>query len=157
MGGISLIAFTLFISFILAITPLPSIIEAFRPDWLLVVLIYWCIALPHKVNVGTGWICGFILDILLGSVLGSHAVMLALVAYICSTNYLTIRNFSAVQQVLIIGLVSAFYHLADYWLQHFLTTAYFQPELLWPILTNMIIWPTALVLLRKYRRAFRIR
>ncbi len=157
MRSYSLIAMTLLLSLVLAVTPLPSLIDAFRPDWVLLVLVYWCIALPHRINVGTGWLCGFLLDILLGSVLGTHAFILAFVVYICSTNYLTIRNFSVWQQSIIIGLVTAFYHLVDYWLQHFLTTAFFMPELLWPILTNTLIWTGIFYVLRKYRRAFRIR
>ncbi|MCU4676582.1 rod shape-determining protein MreD [Catenovulum sp. 2E275] len=157
MRGFFLIGLTLLFALTLAITPMPSIIESYRPDWILLVLVYWCIALPHRVNVGTAWFCGFLLDILLGSVLGTHAFMLAFVAYICSANYLTIRNFSSWQQSLIIALVTAFYHLVDYWLQHFLTTAYFMPELLWPVLSNAFVWTFVFYGLRKYRRTFRIR
>lgn len=157
MGGRSLIALTLLLALVLAIMPMPPILEVYRPDWILIVLFYWCIAMPHKINVGTGWVCGFVLDILLGSILGTHALILALVAYIGVANYLTIRNLSVWQQALIVGLVSAFYHLADYWIQHFLTTAYFLPELMWPILVNIFVWPWAFSLLRKYRRKLKIR
>ncbi|WP_143871470.1 rod shape-determining protein MreD [Catenovulum sediminis] len=157
IGSRTLIALTLLFALILAIAPMPKMLESFRPDWILLVLFYWAIALPHRVNVGTAWVCGFILDILLGSVLGAHALILALVTYIASANYLTIRNFSLWQQALIVGLVSAFYHLGDYWIQHFLTTAYFLPELMWPVVTNTFIWPWAFLLLRKYRRRLKIR
>ena len=47
-----LITLTLLITLIFAIIPLPLAVESYRPDWTLLVLIYWALALPHRVNVG---------------------------------------------------------------------------------------------------------
>ncbi|EWH11605.1 rod shape-determining protein MreD [Catenovulum agarivorans DS-2] len=157
IGSRSLIALSLLLTLILAMAPLPSYVEAFRPDWVLLVLFYWAIALPHRINVGSAFVVGVLYDILLGNVLGLHALLLSLVVYIAAVNHLTIRNLSIWQQALIVAMVSAFYHLVDYWIQHFLTTVYFLPELLWPAVTNAFIWPWAFLLLRKYRRKLRIR
>ena len=41
---------------ILAIMPFPNWAEPFRPDWVGLVLIYWCLAIPDRVSVGTGWL-----------------------------------------------------------------------------------------------------
>lgn len=67
-----IIIFILLIALVASITPLPLGIDAFRPDWVLVVLIYWCLALPTKVNVISAWFMGLLLDVLLGSVLGDR-------------------------------------------------------------------------------------
>ncbi|KMT63960.1 rod shape-determining protein MreD [Catenovulum maritimum] len=157
IGSRSLIYCSILLAMVLAIAPMPAITEAFRPDWVLIVLFYWSIAMPHKINVGTAWVTGLLLDVLLGSVLGVHALVLAFVSYVAAVNHLTIRNFSLWQQALIVGLMSAFYHLAIYWAQHFLTTAEFFPGLMWPTLINTLIWPWAFLMLRKYRRKLRIR
>ena len=58
-----IIVFSLLLALIATIMPMPLSIDAFRPDWVLVVLIYWCIALPTRVNVITAWVTGFLLDI----------------------------------------------------------------------------------------------
>jgi rod shape-determining protein MreD len=154
-GGV-LIAFTLLVTLILAIVPLPHIFEAYRPDWTLMVLIYWSLALPHRVNVGVAWICGFLLDVLLGTVLGIHAASCAIVIYVAGSNYQKIRNFSVWQQALIVGLLLALHHLLVYWLSHFLSETYFIPEYLYPVLPGVMVWPWLFLILRKFRRQFNI-
>jgi rod shape-determining protein MreD len=118
---------------------------------------YWSIALPNKVNVFTAWILGFIIDVLLGSVLGVHAGAMALCIYIAAVNYQKIRNFSLWQQALIVSVLSALYHLLTFWLEHFLTNVPFLISYLYPVITSLIIWPWAFLLLRKVRRHFLIK
>ena len=48
----------------LAIMPLPAWAVAWRPDWAAMILIYWCIAIPQRVGVTTGWLVGIFLDVL---------------------------------------------------------------------------------------------
>jgi len=138
-----IIILTLLIALMASITPLPLSIDAFRPDWVLVVLLYWCLALPTKVNVITAWLMGFLLDVLLGSVLGVHAAAMALTVYIVAGNFQKIRNFSVWQQALIAGVLSALYHLLVFWFQRFLSDAVFLPSYLYPVLTTIVLWPWA--------------
>jgi rod shape-determining protein MreD len=154
-GGI--IIFSLLLALILSIMPMPLSFDSFRPDWVLVVLFYWCLALPSKVNVITAWVMGLLLDVLLGSVLGVHAAAMALATYIIVINYQKIRNFSVWQQALIIGFVSALYHLLVFWLQYFLTDAVFLSTYLYPVFIDILLWPWAFLLLRKVRRHFEIK
>jgi rod shape-determining protein MreD len=140
-----------------SIMPLPLSVDAFRPDWVLVVLLYWCLALPARVNVISAGVMGFILDVLLGSTLGVHAGAMAISVYIVAGNFQKIRNFSVWQQALIVGVLSALYHLIVFWLQRFLTDAVFLPSYLYPVLTTIILWPWVFLLLRKIRRNFRIK
>lgn len=137
--------------------PLPLSVDAFRPDWVLVVLLYWCLALPTRVNVITAWVLGFVLDVLLGSTLGVHAAGMGIAVYIIADNFQKIRNFSVWQQAMIIGVLSALYHLIVFWLQRFLNDAVFLPSYLYPTVTTIIVWPWAFLLLRKIRRNFKIK
>jgi len=152
-----MILFTLLLALMLTIMPMPINVDAFRPDWVLIVMCYWSIALPNKVNVFTAWILGFIIDVLLGSVLGVHAGAMALCVYIAAVNYQKIRNFSLWQQALIVSVLSALYHLLTFWLEHFLTNVPFLISYLYPVITSLIIWPWAFLLLRKVRRHFLIK
>ena len=149
------------LTFIVALTatimPLPLEVDAFRPDWVLVVVLYWCLALPSKVNVITAWLLGLLIDILLGSILGIHAAAMALTVYIVAGNFQKIRNFSVWQQALIVGVLSALYHLIVFWLQRFLTDAVFLPHYLYPVITTVVLWPWGFLLLRKIRRHFKIK
>ena len=152
-----IIFLTFLVALMASIMPLPIGVDAFRPDWVLVVLLYWCLALPARVNVISAWVMGFILDVLLGSTLGVHAGAMAISVFIVAGNFQKIRNFSVWQQALIVGVLSALYHLIVFWLQRFLTDAVFLPSYLYPVLTTIILWPWAFLLLRKIRRNFRIK
>ena len=58
---------TLFIGMMFQIMLLPKIVEAWRPDWLLMVMMYWAMALPHRYSILTAWLLGVMLDVLLGA------------------------------------------------------------------------------------------
>ena len=120
-----IVILTLLIALIATIMPLPLSLDAFRPDWVLVVLIYWCLALPSRVNVISAGFVGLLLDVLLGSILGVHTAAMAVAIYIIAGNFQKIRNFSVWQQSLIVGVLSALYHLIVFWMQHQLLTALF--------------------------------
>ena len=152
-----IILFSLLLVLIASIIPLPLNIDIFRPDWVLIVLIYWAIALPNRVNVVTAWLMGFLLDVLLGTVLGVHAAAMAISVYIAADNYQKIRNFSLWQQALIVGVLAALYHLVVFWLQRILNDVVFIPEYLYPVVVNIILWPWVFLLLRKIRRHFQIK
>ncbi len=152
-----IIILTFLVALMASIMPLPLSVDAFRPDWVLVVLLYWCLALPSRVNVISAWVLGFILDVLLGSTLGVHAGAMAISVFIVAGNFQKIRNFSVWQQAMIVGVLSALYHLIVFWLQRFLTDAVFLPSYLYPVVTTVILWPWAFLLLRKIRRNFRIK
>lgn len=152
-----IILFSMLLALIASIIPMPLEVDAYRPDWVLVVLVYWGIALPNRVNVVTAWMMGFLLDVLLGSTLGVHAAAMALSVYIATVNYQKIRNFSVWQQAIIVGVLAALYHLLVFWMQRFLTDAVFLPSYLYPVLTTILLWPWAFLLLRKVRRHFKIK
>jgi len=152
----SVIVSSLIIALVLQIVPLPIQVDLYRPDWVLVVLSYWCMALPHRVNVGIAFVTGIAVDILVGTTLGFHSLGLSICLYILAANYQRLRNYSVWQQAIVIGLLSSLYHLLTFWVQHLLTDIYFQVDYLWPVLTSMVIWPWVFWLLRKTRRQLSI-
>ncbi|WP_334030573.1 rod shape-determining protein MreD [Alteromonas sp. P256] len=147
---------SIIIALVLQIVPLPIQADVYRPDWVLVVLAYWSMALPNRVNVGVAFITGVAMDILVGTTLGIHSLGLSLSIYILAANYQRLRNYSVWQQAIIIGLLSSLYHLLTFWVQHLLTDIYFQVDYLWPVAASMVLWPWVFWLLRKTRRQFSI-
>ena len=150
------IAASIILALVLQIMPMPVLADQLRPDWVLLVLSYWTLALPNRVNVGVAFINGLILDILLGTSLGVHSIAMCLCIFVLAANYQRLRNYSVWQQAVVIGILTALYHLVIFWLQHLLTDIYFIFEYLWPVLTSMLIWPWLFLLLRKVRRQLRI-
>ena len=151
------ILLSVFVSLVIALMPLPIALEMYRPDLVLLVIMYWSLALPHRVNIGFAWMAGLIIDLALGSPLGVRSLTYSIVVYITASNYQKIRNYSVWQQAILIALFLALYYLLVFWLNHFLIDIYFLPQYLWPVLTGSLAWPWLFLLLRKYRRHFRIR
>ncbi len=147
---------TILISLMLTIMPLPILLDSFRPNWALLVLAYWCLALPNRINVLSAWFVGLIVDVLLGSVLGVNAFACAIVIYVTGNNFQKIRNFSIWQQSLIVCLLTAFYHLIVFWLQRFVFEVDFSLSYMKPVLTTTLLWWIVFLLLRKTRRHFRV-
>lgn len=48
----------------------------FRPDFMLIVLLYWLLRAPHLCNIGTAWIAGLLVDLATGSLLASMRLVL---------------------------------------------------------------------------------
>ena len=151
------ICITFFIALVLSIMPLPIALNPWRPDWLALVLIYWTMALPHRVNIGVAWTLGFVLDILLGTVMGVHAFTMALVIFISASNFQKLRNFSIWQQSAIIFVFLILYHFIIFWANRFLIQVEFSASYLYPAITSSLFWFWCFPVLRGYRRRFRIR
>lgn len=151
-----LVYLSLMFSLVLAVVPLPAMVKLFRPDWPLLVLFYWALALPFRVSIGTAFVVGFLLDVLVGTVLGVNALAYSIIIYFCSAHHLKIRNFSILQQSVVIALFLAFYHYFIFWLSHFLTGVVFTMAYLWPVVTGAAVWPWIFWLLRRIRRQFKI-
>ncbi len=148
---------SLFIALLLQIMPLPDLVVDFRPDWLLLVLCYWAMALPHRYGILTAWLMGVMLDILLGSSLGVRGLALAVVTYIIAIHFQRLRNFSTFQQGLVIALFSVFYHLMIFVLEQLMGGAKFTITALYPAVINAPLWIWVFWVLRDLRRHFKVR
>lgn len=148
---------SILVALILSIMPLPIALRPFWPDWAVLVVIYWAMALPHRVSIGTAWVVGFLLDILLGTVLGVNALGLAIVTFVVSSNFQKLRNFSVWQQAFLIGVFIALFHLIVFWVNRFILNLQFSSEYMMPSLTSAALWLWLFPLLRSYRRRFKLR
>ncbi|AEP28504.1 rod shape-determining protein MreD [Brumicola nitratireducens] len=151
-----LIPASIVVAFILQIMPMPASIDVYRPDWLLLILCYWTMALPNRVGVGATAVCGIVLDVLYGTSLGVHSFAMAIPVYLVAANYQRFRNYSVVQQAIMIFILSMLYHMVVYWLQYWLTGVQFRFEFLWPVITSVFLWPWLFWFLRRYRRLLRV-
>ncbi|MCK5876477.1 MAG: rod shape-determining protein MreD [Candidatus Marithrix sp.] len=154
--GTWVIVLSFLFSFMLTIMPLPSWASAWRPDWIVMVLIYWCIAIPHRVGIMTGWSVGIIYDVLTDTILGHHALSLCIITFISVKLHLRIRLFPKLQQaVAILGLV-----IINKLLNAFIYSIFLDFQIGWSVIfsaiTSMILWPWLFIILRDMRRTHRV-
>ncbi|MBL4820714.1 MAG: rod shape-determining protein MreD [Gammaproteobacteria bacterium] len=156
--GIWVILLTFFIAYLLAIVPLPEWAMSFRPEWVPLVLIYWVMALPYRVGIGSAWVAGLMLDTLEGSMLGLNALALVALAYITLSIHKRLRMFSAFQQSALIVALVGLNLMICHWLQIVVgQTVSSSLFFLAAAVTSAAIWPLLFRTLRQLRRSFRVR
>jgi rod shape-determining protein MreD len=61
--------------------PLSGVALALRPDFIALVLLYWCIQEPRYVGVGIAWGVGLVMDVGDATLFGQHALAYVFLAY----------------------------------------------------------------------------
>ena len=152
-GGYIIIT-SILIAMVLMIIPLPDSIRVLRPEWVLLTLMYWALALPRSVGVGYAWVVGILMDILLGGVLGVLAFSYALVVYLILRFHLQLRQFPLWQQALSLMSLILLVHIVTVSM-----TSLSSGWLVWfpAAVTSTLLWPFVHVLLRTVRRTFNVR
>ncbi len=154
-GGM-IIAITFIIALLLTVLPMPEWAQPYRPPWYTLVLIYWIIALPQRVGVGIAWLLGISVDVATGTLLGQHALGLALIAFISLKLYQRIRLFPLWQQSLSVLALLLLERILALWVMG--AAGWDTPS--WnywlPPLTGMLLWSWVYLILRDVRRRFRV-
>ena len=136
---------------------LPEEIGFLRPELVLMTLIYWVIALPHRAGVVLAWISGLIMDILVGNYLGQFGCSFVIISFFVLQFYQRLRMFSVWQQaILVSGLIILHRGLS------FLCVYFFDGSIpsLWqvmPAVSSALVWPLLFLLLRAFRRSLKLR
>lgn len=92
------IVLTLLLALLLNLVPfgrLPGI-----PDWVALVLCFWCIHQPLKVGMAAGFFLGLAMDVADASIMGQHALAYVLLAYLAAGLSRRVLWFPLSQQAL---------------------------------------------------------
>lgn len=147
---------TFFFAFVLAVVPLPHWSLWSRPEWVALTLIYWVIALPHRVGMLTALLLGMVLDVLEGAALGQNALSLLVLAVLSLTLYQRLRVFSLAQQAGVVFVLVGINQLVCRWVQNLQGAGDESLLFLLPALSSALMWPVVLHLLRGLRRHYRV-
>ena len=146
---------TVIIALIFAIVPLPEAIEAARPHLLLLFVIYWALSAPRAMGLTFAWLCGLLIDLLQGPLLGQHAVAFLLVAFLTHKFQLRMRIFPIYQQTMWVLVLLVIYEFVVFWIDGIIGPAV-TTWLRWlPVLTSTLLWPVVVATLDTWNRARR--
>lgn len=139
--GFMRIMITTVLALVLTIVPLPMVIAQGRPDWLLLLVIYWCLTAPGLAGLVYAWFCGLLIDALLGTLIGQHALAFVLVGFITLRLQLRMRIFPVWQQAFTVLLLLGIYHFLVFWIDGIIGS----PVLSWqrwlPVAVGGVLWP----------------
>jgi rod shape-determining protein MreD len=144
------VVLTLGLGFLGNLLPLSGIALVVKPDFLALVLLYWCIREPRMISVGIAWCLGLLMDVADGTVLGQHALAYAVLAYAAEYFRRRVLRFPLWQQaaqvaVLLLfcaGLVLLVRVMGGASLPRWTyAVGPLTGALLWPVATALLQWP----------------
>lgn len=150
------ILMTFFMAMVLAVLPMPLWLLWGRPEWVCLAVIYWSIALPHRVGVLTALVLGVVLDVLEGAVMGQNALALVVVALLSLTLYQRLRVYSLWQQAGVVFVLVGINQMICQWVQNLQGAGATTLLFLLPAFSSALLWPFILHSLRGLRRHYRV-
>lgn len=136
-----IIALSFLAALVLSVYPLPMDMRWWRPEFVLVVAIYWIFFMPLTVSFALLCVLGLFQDLLEGVPFGQHSLGLVIVAYICILSYQRVRNFSIGRQSAWIFVLVGIAQLTDNWVQGMAGRPLSGIQFLYPALTSALLWP----------------
>lgn len=128
-----------------------------KPDFIVLVTIYWVTFLPNAVGITYSFIIGLILDLLLSNPLGSSSLGLSLVAYLANFLRFRLNSTCLWQQALaILGLVGS-YKIIVVWANLFSGMQGVNFMTWVSIISSMLFWPIVYIFMHYFRNIINIR
>lgn len=150
------ILFTFFVALLLTILPLPRMALYFRPEWVFLVLAYWLLFLPDRVGIGTAWVLGLLLDMIMHSLLGMHAFALMVTAYVLLRWKEQLKLFPLFQQTLFMSIILGLYLGINLIIAKIAEPVVVDFAYWLPLITTTLIWPLVYIILHDLHKKCRI-
>ena len=134
----------------------PNWLGWLRPSWMMLIVFFWVMELPHRIGLISAWIIGVLLDALLGEPLGLNGFILASVTYITWRFFERLRMFSVVQHCVILF----FMVLAAEILRGLAISLGSERSLEWGVLlialSSVLVWPPLYLVLLRVKTGVRV-
>jgi len=136
---------SLILAFFCLLLPWSGVALKLRPDFMLLVLIFWLIRAPNLCNVGTAWFVGLFVDLATGGTFGQFALAYTITAFFAVIYQRRLVLFNSAQQVFYVFLLLIISQAILFILKIFagaqaLGWSYFLPSI-----TGILLWQMAVI------------
>jgi rod shape-determining protein MreD len=135
-----MVTLTLLVALIFQLYPWSGNGIILRPDFLLVVTLYWVLRAPNLCNVGMAWLAGLLVDLSTGSLLGQHALSFAFTAFLGLTYQRRLVLFNKLQLAVYVLALLLSSRVIVLILKLFANNENPGWSYLWPIVTSLMLW-----------------
>jgi rod shape-determining protein MreD len=148
-----IIVITLVAATFLTLLDMPPWLNALRPYWVALVLIYWALETQDIINLGWAFIIGLLLDLLTGSLLGQHALSLVIIIYLVTRFRPRLRFFPPWQQALSLFALLLNDRIILLWIISLRGDPLPSLSFWLPPIVGTVLWPWLFLLLDRVRSA----
>ena len=138
------------VAMLISILPWPGLWLWWQPQWVLLVLLYWHFRLPSHVQIFTAFGMGVWFDVLVGPIMGMHALIFSICAFLTLKMSQKMHLLWAWQEMLWVTIMVSLALAVQYWIFALLGEIPDTPYFWAPIVSSMIIWIPLSVLLDAY-------
>ena len=149
-----IIILTLFLGLMFSLIMLP--LGYIAPEWLLLINIYWAIALPSSKKIFLAFLSGFFVDIVLGQPLGISSLSYVIFIYIILHLYNSLRYMTITQQMVVIFFLLIIKQHFFIWTFYVFGLNIDYQSLVISSLITGALWPIIYFSLRFIRRKFQV-
>jgi rod shape-determining protein MreD len=136
-----LIIASFLVALVVSVYPLPLGWRWWRPEFVLVVAIYWMMVFPETISLFFLAAVGLFQDLLESVPLGQHSLSLIVVAYICIQSYQRVRNFALWKETVWVFVLVGVAQLSNSWVQGMAGRPLPGLIFLAPALLSALLWP----------------
>ncbi len=94
------IALTLIAALLVNLLPWSGYGLWIKPDFVALVVLYWCVEQPRKMGFVAAWLLGMLMDVADGTLFGQHALAYIILAYAGIVLHRRVRMFAVTPQAL---------------------------------------------------------
>jgi rod shape-determining protein MreD len=135
------ITVSIVLAFLLLLVPVPESWILWRPEWLVLTFIYWCLKFSYKMSIVLAWIAGLFIDVFYGSILGQHALTLVIVVFMSLRLMPRLSTHILWHQLILVFLVLGSYLLINLWIMAATGSNPATWQYWLPLLSSLMIWP----------------
>ncbi len=122
-----------------------------RPDFVAMVLLYWCMHKPLRIGIGLSWVVGILADVSDATLFGQHALAYTLLAFGGVVLHRRLQMFDLRQQTIqVFGIFALTYAV------YVVVSWQANGDVVWPYLlgcvTSTLLWMPLSLMLRKMRQ-----
>jgi rod shape-determining protein MreD len=154
--GYVVIIASFLLALVLSVYPLALGLRWWRPEFVLLVAIYWLSVFPLSMSLLFLCLVGLLQDLLAFVPLGQHSLSLVIVAYISIQSYQRVRNFTLWKEACWVFVLVGLAQLTGNWVQSMAGRPLSGLIFLLPAFTSALAWPVCRMSLDRLSSHYRV-